>query len=133
MKNLVETSIDVGNLKILIKVVQEADLVDTLSGDGPFTIFAPTDEAFSKLPSETLKNLLNDKEKLTELLTYHVISNKVMLNDVLNINNAKTVNGKEIKIDISDGIKIDKACLIKPDIECSNGVIHLIDEVLIPK
>ena len=132
MKNLVQTAIEAGNFKTLVKAVQEAGLVDTLSSDGPFTIFAPTDEAFSKLPAGTLENILQDKEMLTNILTYHVVPNKVMASDVINIKNADTVNGKQLSIDTSKGVKIDKANVIKTDIECTNGVIHVIDEVLIP-
>jgi uncharacterized surface protein with fasciclin (FAS1) repeats len=132
MKNLVETAIEAGNFKTLIKAVQEAGLVDTLSTDGPFTIFAPTDEAFAKLPAGTIDTLLKDKEKLTNILTYHVVEDKVMANEVTNLNYAKTVNGKDVQIDTSKGVKIDKANVIKTDIECTNGVIHIIDEVLLP-
>ena len=132
MKNIIETAIEVGNFKTLIQSLQEADLIDTLKTEGPYTVFAPTDEAFSKLPSRTIEKLLFDKEKLTEILTYHVVSDKVMFNQVVKIKNAKTVNGKDIKINSLDGVKIDKATVIKPDIECSNGVIHIIDKVLIP-
>ena len=132
MKNLVETAIDAGDFRTLVKAVQEAGLVDTLSMEGPFTVFAPTDEAFAKLESGTLENILNDKERLTEILTYHVVPDKVMSNEVGKIKNAKTVNGKEVSVDISEGVKINNAKVIKPDIECSNGVIHVIDEVLIP-
>jgi uncharacterized surface protein with fasciclin (FAS1) repeats len=133
MKNLVETAIEAGDFKTLVKAVQEADLVDTLGSEGPFTVFAPTDEAFSKLPEGTIESLLNDKEKLTNMLTYHVVSGKVMSNDVIKIKNAKTVNGKEVSIDSENGVKIDDATVIKPDIECSNGVIHVIDTVLLPE
>jgi len=133
MKNLVETAIEAGNFKTLVKAVQEAGLVDTLSSDGPFTVFAPTDEAFSKLPEGTLENILQDKEMLTNILTYHVVPNRVMANDVINIKNADTVNGKKLSIDTTKGVKIDKANVIKTDIECTNGVIHVIDEVLIPE
>ena len=132
MKNLVETAIEAGNFKTLVKAVQEAGLVDTLSKEGPFTVFAPTDEAFSKLPSGTLEKLLQDKEKLTEILTYHVVADKVMSNQVGQLKNAKTVNGKDISIETTELVKIDNAHVIKTDIECSNGVIHVIDEVLIP-
>jgi len=132
MKNLVETAIEAGNFRILIKAVQEAGLVDTLSNDGPFTIFAPTDEAFAKIKSKTLEDILNDKERLTEILTYHVISNKVMAKQVVKEKTAKTVNGKELHIYSKNGVKIDKASVITTDIECLNGVIHVIDEVLIP-
>jgi uncharacterized surface protein with fasciclin (FAS1) repeats len=132
MRNLVETAIEAGNFKTLVKAVQEAGLVDILSNEGPFTVFAPTDEAFSKLPKGTIEHLLNDKEKLTEILTYHVVPNKVMSKQVVNINNATTVNGKDINIFTENGVKIENASVIKPDIECSNGVIHVIDEVLLP-
>jgi uncharacterized surface protein with fasciclin (FAS1) repeats len=133
MKNLVETAMEAGNFKTLVMAVQEADLVDTLSSEGPFTVFAPTDEAFAKLQKGTIEALLNDKEKLTNILTYHVVADKVMSNDVVKIKNAKTVNGKEVGIYSEDGVKIDNATVIKSDIECSNGVIHVIDSVLIPQ
>jgi uncharacterized surface protein with fasciclin (FAS1) repeats len=132
MKNLVETAIEAGNFKTLVKAVQEAGLADTLSNEGPYTVFAPTDEAFENLPFGTIEKLLLDKEKLTEILTCHVIQNKVMYDEVANITIAKTANGKEFFIDSSDGVKIDNARIVKPDIECSNGVIHVIDEVLQP-
>ena len=132
MKNLVETAIDAGIFKTFIQVLQETGLVDTLSNEGPFTIFAPTDEAFAKLPSGTLDNLLKDKEKLTDVLTCHVIQDKVMANDVANLKNTKSVNGKDISIESSEGVKIDNARVVQSDIECSNGVIHVIDEVLLP-
>lgn len=133
MKNLVQTVIDIGNLKILIKVVQETGLVDILSSEGPFTVFAPTDQAFAKLPRGTIENLLNDKEKLTDILTYHVILNKVMSKQVINLKNAKTVNGQILSINTKNGVKIDNAKIIKKDVECLNGVVHVIDKVLIPK
>ena len=132
MKNLVDTAMEEGIFKILIQVVQEAGLVDTLRNDGPFTIFAPTDEAFSKLPSGTIENIFKDKEKLTDVLTCHVVQDKVMEDDVAKIKYAKTVNGKEISINTTKGMKIDNAQIIKSNIECSNGVIHVIDEVLLP-
>lgn len=132
MKNLVETAIAVGNFKVLINALQEAGLIDTLSREGPFTIFAPTDEAFSQLSSKSLEHFLKNIERLTEILTYHIIANKIMSKEVLKIKNAKTFNGKEISIGITRGFKIDKANVIKTDIECSNGVIHVIDKVLIP-
>jgi uncharacterized surface protein with fasciclin (FAS1) repeats len=132
LKNLIETAIEAGNFKTLIKAVQEAGLVDVLSSEGPYTIFAPNDEAFSKLPNGTLENIIQDKEKLTNLLTYHVIPNKVMANDVINLKKTGTVYGKQLSIDTKNGVKIGKAKVIKTDIECTNGVIHVIDEVLIP-
>ena len=133
MKNLIETAIEAGNFKTLVKAVQEADLVDTLSSEGPFTVFAPTDDAFAKLPEGTIESLLKDKEKLTNILTYHVVPDKVMSDDVIKIKNAKTVNGKELTIDSDNVVKIDDATVIKTDIECSNGVIHIIDSVLLPE
>jgi len=133
MKDVVETAIDAGNFKTLVKAVQEAGLVETLQGEGPFTIFAPTDEAFEKLPPGTIESLLNDKEKLTEILTYHVVPNKVMSNNVINITSAPTANGKELSINTTNGVKVDNANVVQTDIECSNGVIHVIDTVLIPK
>lgn len=133
MKNIVETAADSGNFKTLIRAVQEVGLVDSLSSEGPFTIFAPTDEAFEKLPDGTIDNLLNNKEELTNILTYHVIPEKIMSDSVSNLKTAKTANGKHIPIDNSDGIKIDNAKIIQKDIECSNGVIHVIDNVLLPE
>ena len=133
MKNLVETAIDAGNFKTLVKAVQEAGLVGTLSGEGPFTVFAPTDEAFEKLPEGTLENLLEDREGLGKILTYHVVKGKVMSDQVVNLNKAETINGQDVSIDSTDGVKIDNAKVITTDIECSNGVIHVIDTVLLPK
>jgi uncharacterized surface protein with fasciclin (FAS1) repeats len=133
LKNLVETAIEAGNFKTLVKAVQEAGLVGTLSGEGPFTVFAPTDEAFGKLPEGTIDNLLEDKEGLGKILTYHVVKGKVMSDQVVNLNKAETVNGQEVSIDTTDGVKIDNAKVITTDIECSNGVIHVIDTVLLPK
>jgi uncharacterized surface protein with fasciclin (FAS1) repeats len=133
MKNLVQTAIAEGNFKTLIRVIQETGFVDILSVEGPFTIFAPTDQAFAKLPKGTMEKLLKDKEKLTEILTYHVILDRVMVKQVLKIRKANTVNGKDLSINTKNGVKIDKANIIKTDIECINGILHIIDEVLIPK
>jgi uncharacterized surface protein with fasciclin (FAS1) repeats len=133
MKNVVETAIEAGNFKTLVRAVQETGLGDILSGEGPFTVFAPTDEAFSKLPARTLENLLQDKEKLTEILTYHVVPNKVMSSDISTIANAITVQGNKLSIDSRHGVKVNNVNVTKPDIECTNGVIHIIDEVLIPE
>lgn len=133
MKNLVQTAIAEGNFKTFIRVIQETGLVDILSVEGPFTIFAPTDQAFAKLPKRTMEKLLRDKEKLTEILTYHVILDRVMVKQVLKIRKANTVNGKDLSINIKNGVKIDRANIIKTDIECINGILHIIDEVLIPK
>lgn len=133
MKNVVDTAIEAGNFKTLVKAVQEAGLVDTLAGEGPFTIFAPTDEAFSKLPEGTIEELLKNKEKLTDILTYHVVADRVMADSVTNLSSASMVNGKDVSINTSEGVKVNNANVIKTDIECSNGVIHIIDSVLIPE
>ena len=133
MKNVVDTAIEAGNFKNLVRAVQEAGLVDTLADDGPFTIFAPTDEAFSKLPEDTIENLLKDKERLTEILTYHVIPIKVMVDSVKSRSSAATVNGRDLSINVGDDVKVNNAHVIQADIECSNGVIHVIDTVLIPE
>ena len=132
MKNVVDTVIQTGNFKTLIQALQETDLIDTLSVDGPFTIFAPTDEAFNKVPKEILNDLLKNKEKLTELVTYHVLLEKVTAKSLIKLSTAPTVNREKLSIDTSNGIRINDARVIKTDIECSNGVIHVIDTVLIP-
>lgn len=133
MKNIVDTAIEAGNFKTLVKAVQEAGLVEKLSEEGPFTVFAPTDEAFSKLPKGTIENLLKDKQKLTQILTYHVVPDKVMSETVMTLSNAKTAQGKELSIDTSQGVKVDQANVVQTDIECTNGVIHVIDSVLLPE
>lgn len=133
MKNLVQTVIDAGNFKTLINVFREAELADTLSNEGPFTVFAPTDQAFAKLKKEKFENLINDKEKLTDVLTYHVILSKIMCKQIITIKYAKTVNGKNLSINSKNGVKVDNANVIKTDIICTNGIIHVIDEVLIPE
>jgi uncharacterized surface protein with fasciclin (FAS1) repeats len=133
LKNLVETAINAGTFKTLIIALREAGLYDILSSEGPYTIFAPTDEAFSKLPNGTIENLLKDKEKLTDILTYHVIANRVFSKDVNNLHKADTINGKQVKINAGSNVKIDNAKIIKSDIKCTNGIIHIIDEVLFPK
>lgn len=132
-KNIVETAVSAGSFKTLVTAVQAAGLVETLSGPGPFTVFAPTDEAFAKLPKETLDAVLADKEKLTAILTYHVVSGKVMASDVVNLKEATTVQGGKLSIDTSNGVKVGSANVVQTDIETSNGVIHVIDTVLIPQ
>ena len=120
--------------KTLVAVVKAAGLVDTLSGKGPFTVFAPTDAAFAKLPAGTVDDLLKpeNKAKLTAILTYHVVPGKVMAADVKS-GDVKTVNGKELKVDVEPGsVKVGNATVVKPDVMASNGVIHVIDTVLIP-
>jgi len=131
LKNIIETAIDAGNFKTLIKVLHEAGLVDIFTKDGPYTIFAPTDEAFLKLPTGTIENLLHDKEKLTDLLTNHVLQEILMVKKLASIHNVKTINGKKIIIKTGKSVKIDDVKIITTDIKCTNGIIHVIDEVLI--
>ena len=130
--NIVETAINAGNFKTLVAAVQAAGLVDTLSGEGPFTVFAPTDEAFAKLPAGTVEGLLANTEELKKVLTYHVVSWKVMSSDVAGMTSAPTVQGGNLTIDASNGVKINESMVVTADIECSNGVIHVIDSVLLP-
>jgi uncharacterized surface protein with fasciclin (FAS1) repeats len=132
MTNIVETAIQAGSFNTLVAAVKAASLVDTLSGSGPLTVFAPTDAAFAKLPKGTLEGLLKDTGKLKEILTYHVIPGKVMASDVVKLHSAKTVQGQNLKITNNGAVKIDDAKVIKTDIQCSNGVIHVIDSVVLP-
>jgi len=132
-KDIVETAIAAGNFDTLVTAVQAAGLVDTLKGEGPFTVFAPTDEAFAALPEADLNALLADPEALAEVLTYHVVSGKVMAADVVGLDSATTVQGSNIDISVSDGgVKVDNANVVTTDIETSNGVIHVIDAVILP-
>ena len=133
MANIVETAIAAGSFKTLVEAVKAANLVDTLSGPGPFTVFAPNDEAFAKLPAGTVEGLLKDIPKLKSVLTYHVLPGKVMSSDISKMRSAKTVQGQSVSIDTSDGVKIDNAKVVKADIEADNGVIHVIDSVILPK
>ncbi|NJN86857.1 MAG: fasciclin domain-containing protein [Leptolyngbyaceae cyanobacterium SL_7_1] len=132
MANIVETAVNAGSFSTLVAAVKAAGLVDTLSGEGPFTVFAPTDEAFGKLPAGTVEALLQDIPKLTKILTYHVVSGKVMAADVVKLTSAKTVEGSEVKIDASNGVKVNDATVVTPDVAADNGVIHVIDTVLLP-
>jgi uncharacterized surface protein with fasciclin (FAS1) repeats len=132
MKNLVGTAIDAGSFKTLVTAVKEAGLVDTLSGKGPFTVFAPTDKAFDKLPRGTVESLLKDKGKLTEILTYHVVPGEVTSSQVKKMKSARTVQGKKLKIRHFWNTKVNNAKIVNPDIHASNGIIHVIDNVLIP-
>jgi len=132
MNTIVETAINAGNFKTLVAAVQAAGLVDTLNGEGPFTVFAPTDEAFAKLPAGTVEGLLANTEELKKILTYHVVAGKVMSADVMGLTSATTVEGENLTIDTSNGVKINESMVVTPDIECSNGVIHVIDSVLMP-
>ena len=135
-KDIVDTAVSAGSFKTLTAALQAAGLVSTLKGKGPFTVFAPTDEAFAKLPPGTVEDLLKpeNKAKLVAILTYHVVPGKVLAAQVVKMNSAKTVNGQTLAISVNDGTAmIDNAKVIKADILCSNGVIHVIDSVLLPK
>ena len=133
--DIVETAVAAGNFKTLVAALKAADLVDTLKGPGPFTVFAPTDEAFAKLPAGTVEMLLKpeNKAKLQSILTYHVVAGKVMSQDVVKLDSAKTVEGQTVTIKAVDGgVMVNDAHVIKADIEASNGVIHVIDAVMLP-
>jgi uncharacterized surface protein with fasciclin (FAS1) repeats len=133
MSNIVDTAINAGSFKTLVSAIQAAGLVDTLKGAGPFTVFAPTDEAFAKLPAGTVEGLLGDIPKLKKVLTYHVVSGKVMAADVVKLTSAKTVEGSDVKIDASNGgVKVNDSTVVTPDVATDNGVIHIIDTVLLP-
>jgi len=131
-KDIVDTAVGAGNFKTLATALGAAGLVDTLKGKGPFTVFAPTDEAFAKVPEADLEALLKDKAKLTAVLTYHVVPGKVMAADV-KAGKVKTVQGSEITVSTMGGVKVDAANVIKTDIVADNGVIHVIDSVIMPK
>ncbi len=132
-KDIVDTAVAAGNFSTLATALQAAGLVDVLKGDGPFTVFAPTDEAFAALPAGTLDALLADKEKLTAVLTYHVVPGEVMSGQVVKLSEAKTVNGASIDIMTHDGsVMINDAKVVAADVQASNGVIHVINKVLLP-
>lgn len=134
-QDIVDTAVDAGQLKTLVTALQAADLVDTLKGPGPFTVFAPTDEAFAKLPAGTLENLLKpeNKAKLAAILTYHVVPGAVKAEQVTKLDEAKTVNGAMAKVSTRDGkVVINDAIVVRADIAASNGVIHVIDKVILP-
>jgi uncharacterized surface protein with fasciclin (FAS1) repeats len=132
MADIVDTAVSAGSFTTLVAAVKAAGLVETLKGAGPFTVFAPTDEAFAKLPAGTVEALLKDIPKLKKILTYHVVSGKVMAADVVKLKSAKTVEGSEVKIDASNGVKINDSKVVTPDVAADNGVIHIIDAVLLP-
>jgi uncharacterized surface protein with fasciclin (FAS1) repeats len=132
-KDIVDTAVAAGSFKTLATALRAAGLIETLKGEGPFTVFAPTDEAFAKIPQADLQALLADKAKLTKVLTYHVVAGKVTAADVAKLSSAKTVEGQSVSIDTSDGVRIDGANVIKADVMASNGVIHVIDSVILPQ
>jgi uncharacterized surface protein with fasciclin (FAS1) repeats len=132
--DIVDTAVSAGSFQTLVAAVKAAGLVDVLKGAGPFTVFAPSDEAFAKLPAGTVEGLLKNPEKLKKVLTYHVVAGKVMASDVAGMSSVKTVQGSEARITAEGGaVKIDAAKVIKADIVCDNGVIHVIDQVILPK
>jgi uncharacterized surface protein with fasciclin (FAS1) repeats len=138
MADIVDTAVAVGTFKTLVAAVTAAKLVDTLKGKGPFTVFAPTDEAFAKLPEGTVDGLLKDIPKLTAVLTYHVVDGKVPASDVVQHPKLTTIQGQDVKIDAAKwhmhkSVKVNDANIVKADIETDNGIIHVIDKVLLPK
>ena len=132
MRNIIETAQATPSLSTLVSAIGTAGLVDTLSGVGPFTVFAPTNDAFAKIPEDKLKALLADKAKLTSVLTYHVVPGKVLAKDIAGSTETTTVQGGKLKVASKDGVTINDAKVTRADIECSNGVVHLVDTVLMP-
>ena len=132
MTNIVETAVGAGNFTTLVAAVTAAGLADTLSGTGPFTVFAPTDEAFAKLPEGTVEGLLKDIPKLTTILKHHVVSGTVMAADAAKLTSATPLDGGDLVIDATDGVKVGGATVISADIVCDNGVIHAVDAVILP-
>ncbi|MDP2217134.1 MAG: fasciclin domain-containing protein [Methanolobus sp.] len=131
--NIVDVAVSAGSFNTLVQAVQAAGLVETLSSEGPFTVFAPTDEAFAALPEGTLDALLADEEALRAVLTYHVVAGEYMASDVIEMESLTTVQGEEIAILVADGnVMVNNATVIQTDIEASNGVIHVIDQVILP-
>jgi len=136
MHDIIDTAVAAGSFKTLASAVTAAGLIDTLKGTGPFTVFAPNDEAFAKLPAGTVDDLLKDIPKLKAILTYHVVAGKVMAADVLKMDgqSATTVNGETLQISTTGGVKLNgNVHVTKTDIECTNGVIHIVDTILLPK
>jgi transforming growth factor-beta-induced protein len=132
-KDIVDTAVSAKQFKTLVAAVKAAGLVEVLQGEGPFTVFAPTDEAFEEIPKDQLAALLKDQKRLQEVLTYHVLPDKVLAADVVKLESAETLLEKPVTIAVEDGkVKINEATVIEADIECANGVIHVIDAVLMP-
>jgi uncharacterized surface protein with fasciclin (FAS1) repeats len=133
-KDIVDTAVAAGDFNTLVTAVKAAGLVETLKGEGPFTVFAPTDAAFAKVPTDTLNALLADKAALANVLTYHVVAGKVMAADVVKLTSAETVQGQAVSIEVKDGkVYVDGAQVVTTDLKASNGVIHVIDAVILPK
>ena len=133
-KDIVDTAVAAGDFSTLVTAVKAAGLVETLKGEGPFTVFAPTDGAFAKVPTDTLNALLGDKAALANVLTYHVVAGNVMAADVVKLTSAVTVQGQAVSIEVKDGkVYVDGSQVVATDIKASNGVIHVIDAVILPK
>ena len=130
--DLVDTALAAGQFSTLVTAIKAAGLVGVLKADGPFTVFAPTDAAFAKLPAGALQELLADKQKLIAVLTYHVLPGKITAAEVVNLASAKTVQGQSLSVSTTSGVRIDQARVIATDIEASNGLIHVIDSVVLP-
>lgn len=133
MQNIVKTALSAGTFKTLVKALESAGLVDALSERGPFTVFAPSDEAFAKIPKETLESLLADKEQLTSVLKYHVASGMIYSKDITHPIDCRTLEGESLHVRTDKGVMVNSAHVVTPDIKCENGVIHVIDTVLLPK
>ncbi|AKB85216.1 Sensory subunit of low CO2-induced protein complex, putative [Methanococcoides methylutens MM1] len=130
--DIVDTAVNAGSFNTLVQAVQAAGLEETLRSEGPFTVFAPTDDAFAALPEGTLEELLADEEALAAVLTYHVVAGEVMAADVAGLESAETVQGESVTFDTTDGVMVNDANVIRADIMASNGVIHVIDKVILP-
>lgn len=133
MKNIVETAMDAGSFKSLVSAIRSTGLWESLAAQGPFTVFAPNDAAFSRMSSKQMEDLLKDKKRLRSVLKYHVVNGRISSSDVENIHSAITVQGQEVSIDSSKGVMIGDARVIQKDIQCTNGIIHVIDKVMMPK
>ena len=132
-ENIVETAVAAGDFTTLTSLVEQAGLAETLSGEGPFTVFAPTDDAFAKVPQDTLDSLAADPEALKAVLLYHVVDGEARASDVAELSSAETLNGESVELETTDGgVKVNDAKVVQADVTASNGVIHVIDEVLIP-
>ena len=133
-KDIVDTAVAAGDFNTLVTAVKAAGVIETLKGEGPFTVFAPTDAAFAKVPTDTLNALLADKAALANVLTYHVVAGKVMAADVVKLTSAETVQGQAVSVEVKDGkVYVDGAQVVTTDIKASNGVVHVIDAVILPK
>lgn len=132
MATIVETAREAGSFRTLVSAIEAADLEKTLSGNGPFTVFAPTDTAFAKLPEGTVDSLLNNPDELRKVLTYHVVPEKLLAADVVNKTSLRTVQGQDLRIRAGEGVWVNDAQVTQPDVEAANGVIHVIDSVVLP-